>query len=125
MSKRFERVKKQIEMRLAEMIPAEIRDPRAHRVETISVTAVRVTPDLRFARVLISIKSEDALQREEAMKAVEQCGGYLRKALGERMRLRRVPELSFVLDETADNAARLEQILREISAEREEEASEE
>ena len=118
MSKRFERLKKQIAMRIAELIPAEIRDPRVHRADTVTVTAVKVAPDLRFARVLVSIKSEDEAIRAGAMSAIEQSRGFVRRSLGERMRLRHVPELAFVLDETADSAARIEQILRDLAHER-------
>lgn len=105
-------------MRLAELIPAEIKDPRVQRAETVTVTSVRIASDLQLARVLISVKSSDPQVPREVMAALDRASGFLRGAIGERMRLRRVPELSFVLDQTADNAARVEDILREIEAER-------
>jgi len=118
LSKYLERVKKQISMRLSELIPGEIRDPRAHRADTVTVMAVRLTPDLRYARVLVSIKSDDETVQREAMEAIEHSASFLRKALGERVSLRRVPELSFLLDETSKSAEKIEEILRELAAER-------
>jgi ribosome-binding factor A len=113
------RVNKAILSALAELIPAKVRDPRAHLADTVTITAVKTTPDLRFTRVHVSIKgADDAV--EQAFAAIQAASGYLRRELGQRVRMRHIPELDLVFDTTSDSAARIEEILEEIARERQE-----
>ena len=78
-----------------------------------------MTPDLRYARVFVSVLGEDA-QREAALQAMQQARGFLRGELGRRVRLRYTPELQFTLDTRLETASRIDEILRELKAGEEE-----
>jgi len=110
MSHRQERVAREIRDRLAQILEQRVADPRLHDV---TVTGVKVSSDLSLARVFFRTLSDS----EDRQKAFESAKPFLRRCLGEEMRLRRVPELDFRVDESLDNAQRIEQILREIKEE--------
>ena len=82
----------------------------------ITLTRVKVSPDLQLARVYYTTLGDDAGRRETA-KALERATGFFRRHLGERLRLRRVPELQFQFDESVGHQDRVEQILRELHEE--------
>lgn len=114
---RLARVNRQLQAMLAQLIPGLVKDPRVHKPTMLTVAEVRVTPDLRTARVYLSILGEGQ-QRQEALEAVRRAGGFLRGELGRRVRLRYTPQLQFELDETLEAAAHIDQILDEIAEER-------
>jgi len=115
-SDRMARVNRQLRQDLAELIPGRIKDPRVHAAPMVTVVEVRTTPDLRHAKVYLSILGEET-QRRSALEAIEGAGGFLRMELGRRVRLRYTPELHFTLDESLDSADRIDRILDEIAAE--------
>jgi ribosome-binding factor A len=81
-----------------------------------SITEVKVSPDLTSARVFVSVFGSPELQREAVAKLNEQAG-YVRKLLGQRLRLRRIPELQFVFDDTLEHGQRMMEIFQEIAKE--------
>jgi ribosome-binding factor A len=107
MSHRQERVAHEIRSRLAEILEKRIEDPR---LRDVKVTGVKASSDLSFARVFFLTSGD----RAEAQKAFERAKPFVRRCLGEQMRLRRVPDLDFRIDESLDNAQRIEEILREL-----------
>jgi ribosome-binding factor A len=102
-----QRVAHDLRERLAEIFARRVSDPR---LRELSVTDVRPAPDLSFARVFWSTLGDTAA----AEQALEQAKPFVRHCLAEAMRLRRVPELAFVHDDTLDRAERIDQILREL-----------
>jgi ribosome-binding factor A len=112
---RITRVNRLLQETLAEMIHA-VKDPRVARASVLSVVGVQTTPDLRHAKVYLSIAGEERVQHE-ALAGLNHARGYLRTELGRAVRLRCTPELHFVIDETIERAARIEGILREIADE--------
>ena len=109
MSQRTDRVQKLARQVLGEAIH-ELKDPR---IGFATVTAVRVTPDLRQARVFVSVLgSED--ERTETMKGLESAKSHLRTELGHQIRMKYLPELAFELDTQAENAEHLEEIFRRL-----------
>ncbi len=88
------RVNAQLQSELAALIRAELSDPR---VAGVTVTAVDVSPDLRNARVSVSLLGSDD-RLKEALKGLTRAEGKLRHGLGEKLRLRLVPHLHFVAD---------------------------
>ena len=112
MSQRTERVQ-----RLArEVLGEEIQNLKDPRMGFATVTAVRVTPDLRLARVYVSVLGSDE-ERKSTMAALDSATPLLRTALGHQVRMRYTPELVFELDTGAEEAQRLEEILHRIEAE--------
>jgi len=113
--KRIDRVNALLQRALAQIISEELNDPR---ISFATVTAVETTPDLRTARVHVSVLGDESSSRE-ALAALERAKRHLRKALGDRTELRYVPDLTFVEDRSAERAARISSLLREASAPRE------
>ena len=82
----------------------------------ITLTRVKVSPDLQLARVYYSSLGDEKARRETA-KALERATPYLRRQVGSRVQLRRVPELKFEFDESIAHQDRVEQVLRDLHAE--------
>ena len=111
---RRERLGDQLRVEIADLIQKEVRDPR---VGFVTVTEVRMSPDLKHARVYVSILGDEA-QTAESLDALERSRGFLKSQIGHRLKLRYVPQLRFVLDETLDKSARIESLLKEAYGEK-------
>ena len=79
----------------------------------ITLTRVKVSPDLQVARVYYTTMGDEAARRETA-KALQRATGFFRRRVGDRLQLRRVPELQFQFDESVMHQDRVEQILRDL-----------
>jgi ribosome-binding factor A len=111
---RPDRVGDQIRQDLSEMLTrGEVRDPG---IGFITLTRVKVSPDLQMARVFYTTLG-DATARGETAKALQRATPFFRKQIGNRLRLRRVPKIEFRFDETIQHQDRIEQILRDLHAE--------
>jgi ribosome-binding factor A len=110
MSRRQERLNEQFRREIAIRLQRDVHDPR---VGGVTVTAVRVTPDLAQARVLVRIRGTDA-EREEALAGLEAAGPFLRRSLGADLHIRRSPELQFQLDHHLEQAMRIEALLDNV-----------
>ncbi len=107
--KRTDRVNALLQRELGTLISEELGDPR---IAFATVTAVETTPDLRSARVFVSVLGDEEAARS-TMRALHDATPYLRRAIGERTELRFVPELAFVPDTSAARAVRIAGLLRE------------
>ena len=107
-SNRIGRINEEIQRELASLIP-NVKDPRVSGL--ISVTAVDTTPDLRYAKIYISVldKSDCA----QVLKGLKSASGYLRRELGHALQLRYTPELTFVRDDSIDQGAHILDMLRD------------
>ena len=113
---RPDRVGDQIRQELSEMLTrGDVRDPG---IGFITLTRVKVSPDLQLTRVFYTTLG-DPKARGETTRALERATPFFRRQIGSRLRLRRVPEIEFRFDETIQHQDRIEQILRDL---REEEA---
>jgi ribosome-binding factor A len=111
---RTARVGQQIRNEIAELLTFSVRDPA---IGFITITRVTVTPDLQQARVYYTTMGDEKARRE-TRRGLERATPMMRRHLGKRMRLRRVPELQFFFDESIERQDRIEQILQELHAER-------
>jgi len=111
--KRSDRVGEAIQAEIADILNRKIRDPR---IGFITVTGVSVTMDLREAKIYVSVL-EDGIERENSLKGLESASGFIRGELGKRLKLRRVPTISFHLDTSAERAAHLNEILEKVKRE--------
>lgn len=107
--KRSDRVGDQIRMQIAEIILAKVKDPR---VGFVTVTSVKLSDDLRHARVYIGVMGEDPAA---AFEGLEKARGFIRGELGRRVKLRFVPELSFYEDHRAEEAARIAKLIDDVN----------
>jgi ribosome-binding factor A len=105
--RRQARLQDQIRMEVTGMIELELKDPR---IGFATVTRVDLRPDLGSAHVWVSVAGEKEA-RETTLEGLRSAAGYLRHELSLRLRLRRVPELVFVLDHSAEDAHRIEFLL--------------
>jgi ribosome-binding factor A len=111
---RPDRVADQIRQELSTLLSrGAVHDPG---IGFITLTRVKVSPDLQQARVYYTTLGDDAARRQTA-EALERATGFFRRHLGDRLRLRRVPELQFQFDESVGHQDRVEQILRELHEE--------
>lgn len=110
MSIRTDRVASLLKEELGALMTREFSDPS---YGFITVTDVRMTPDLRVARVSFSVFAPPA-QKAKTMAMLEDEKGYIRGVVGRKLRLRFTPSLEFFLDETLDAVDRINTIIRKI-----------
>jgi ribosome-binding factor A len=108
---RHERVGEEIAHEINAMLAGELEDPRLEGM--VVASEVRVQPDMKHARVFISVKGTNK-EQSDAIKALEHASGYIRRELVERLQLRRIPELHFMLDMSQEYVERIEQLLKEM-----------
>lgn len=113
LSHRVERVAEQIREEVSQILSTEVADPG---VGLVTVTRVKVTPDLSLARVYWTTIG-DSDQRKQTIKALSRAAGFVRHLLSERLTLRRSPEVQFLFDRSVAAQDRVEQILYELKQE--------
>ena len=106
--RRPQRLAEQIREEISELAVRGLKDPR---IGFATITEVRLTPDLRLARVLVSVLGT-AEEQEETLEGFRAAAAFIRRTLGQRLKMRRAPELEFRLDRTEEKAARIEELLR-------------
>ena len=111
---RPERIGDQIRQELADLIAREVHDPG---IGFLTITHVKVTPDLQAARVYYTTIGDEKARKESA-RALERATPFLRRQIGRRLRLRHVPTLEFFYDESIERQDRIERIVRDLQAER-------
>ena len=108
-SARMRRVDEAVREVLADAIPRCVKDPR---VGFVTVTDVNTSPDLRHAQVFVSVLGDEAA-RSGCITGLTSAHGVLQREVGSSLRMKRTPTLTFHIDETALNAARLEALIEE------------
>lgn len=111
MSKRNFRLAGEIKRDLIEIFANEIKDP--HIDSMVSVTDVEVSNDLSYARIYVS-KLGSQRDREALLDALTKANGFIRSALSQRLKIRKVPELRFFLDDSLEYGAKIEKLLSEL-----------
>jgi ribosome-binding factor A len=107
---RPDRVADQLRSELAQLLAREVHDPG---IGFVTLTEVRVSPDLGSARVLYTSLG-DSKARADTARALERAAPFLRRQIGGRLRLKRVPQLKFVYDESIAGQDRIEQLLSDL-----------
>ena len=109
-SNRINRINEEIQKSLAENL-RNVKDPRVSGT-MISVTKVETTPDLRYAKVYVSFLEEN--KASEAMKGLKSAGGWLRREVGNDLKLRYTPELVWALDDSLTYGAKLLSLINSL-----------
>jgi ribosome-binding factor A len=94
-------------------IAEDLKDPR---IGFVTVTGVETSPDLRHARVYVSVLGDDA-KREDALAGLRSAAGFLQSQVGQELRMKRTPTLEFVYDQSVDRGMRISQLLDEAPPE--------
>ncbi len=110
---RSSRVGDQLRAEIADLLAREVHDPG---VGFLTITHVAVSDDLQHARVHYTTMG-DAKARNRTGRALERAAPFLRRQIGRRLRLKRVPELEFFFDASIEQQDRIERIIQEIHAE--------
>ncbi len=108
--KRSDRVSEQIRAELSDILLRKTKDPR---IGFVTITRVKLSDDLKYATVFVSLIGDDARKRE-ALKGLKSGSHFMRGELGHRLRLRTAPELSFRLDESIEKGSKTLDILRSL-----------
>ncbi len=109
-SNRIGRINEEIQRDLSALI-RNVKDPRVAGAGVVSVTAVETTPDLKYAKIYVSVL--DKTGAKEVLKGLKSASGWLRRELGGALELRYTPELSFVEDDSIDKGAHILEMLRD------------
>ncbi len=109
---RADRVGGLIQQLLAELLQKDISDPR---LQMATITQVKVTKDLRRARIYFTSAGGQELS-EQTAQGFRSAVGFIKRHLGPRLGLRYMPELEFFYDESFDHGARIDQLLKSISS---------
>jgi ribosome-binding factor A len=117
-SPRAVRVGDQLRVEITEILARDVHDPG---IGFLTVTRVKVTPDLQQARIYYTTLGDEKA-RKDTGKALGRATPFLRRQVARRMSFKRVPELQFFYDESIEQHDRIERILREIESERTEAA---
>src|SRR5215468_4311012 len=108
---RHERVGEEIAHEINAMLAGELKDPRLEGM--VVVSEVRVQPDMKHARVFVSMRGSSK-EQSDAIKALEHASGFIRSELIERLQLRRLPDMHFTLDQSQEYTERINELLKEM-----------
>jgi len=107
---RLDRIDELVRQQVGEILTTRLRDPR---IGFVTVTEARTSPDLRHSRIFVSVLGDDE-DKERCLEGLKSAASYIRSELGRRVTLRNTPELTFTLDNTAEQAQRLEQVFQSL-----------
>jgi len=113
---RIEKVNQQVKREIGKILQREVADPR---LQFVTITKVDVSRDLRNAKIYFSILGGED-QKQAAQHGLEGARGMIRKLLGQNLSMRFTPELFFVYDQSVEMSAHIEETLKEIRDEHEE-----
>lgn len=116
--KRAERVRHLIQEEISRILQRDVKDPR---LTFVTVTNVKLTDDLREARVLVSFMEDDT-QRKAVLSGLQRATGYIRGELGRRLKLKYTPTITFLIDDSWDKQERILNLLDSIHNEHTEDA---
>lgn len=119
MSKKYEkRINELVRMHVCELLERQLNDPRVTDAQ-ITVTDVEVTPDTKYAKVFYSLIGDEA-QKAEAAEGLRSAQGWISHELGQRLRTRNTPHVTFHFDESLERGDRMSRLLDELKAQEQE-----
>src|SRR5579871_5415843 len=104
---RHERIAGEIQQEISVMLAGELKDPRLAGLAT--VTEVRVTPDLKQAKVYVSVMGSE-VEQASTLEGLRAAAGFIRHELSERLLMRRAPEVNFVLDRSEEYGGHIDEL---------------
>ena len=107
---RHERLEQDVKIALSDIIMNEVKEPEVSGL--ISVTGVHITPDQKYAKVYVSIFGKT--NKAKVIDALKKATGFIKKELGRRVRMRNMPDITFVLDESMEYGAHMDKVIKEV-----------
>jgi ribosome-binding factor A len=111
LSRRTERLNDLLREEISQVLHHQVRDPRLGGI--LSITHVDISPDMRYARVFVSILGSDE-EKDKAFQGLRRAQGFFRRELAHKLNLRRTPLLSFHLDDSIEEAARVLELMGKV-----------
>lgn len=108
--KRSQRIADRIMEEVSDVLHREVGDPR---MSMITVTGVKVSDDLRHARIYFVEMGQETCQKQ-TQEALKRAGGFVRRELAKRLQMRYVPEIDFLVDESFAYGNRIDRLIHEI-----------
>lgn len=118
-----ERVNSELQRQIAKIITNDIKDPRLGSC-IVSVTKVSTTPDLKYAKVYLSVYASTEEERISALDTVKRSKTFIRNMLKDAVQIRLLPELNFILDTSVDYGIKIDSLLAKIEIPPEEDSTE-
>lgn len=118
-----ERVNSELQRKIAKIIANDIKDPRLGSC-IVSVTKVSTTPDLKYAKVYLSVYASTEEERISALDTVKRSKTFIRNMLKDAVQIRLLPELNFILDTSVDYGMKIDSLLAKIEIPPEEDSTE-
>ena len=112
MAHRIERVNNLIRQEISELLQHQVKDPRLGGF--VAVTEVSTSPDLKYAKVFVS-RIGSGEEKRETLRVLAAASGFFRNELARRLRMRRIPELSFEWDDSIERGAHLLELIDKVS----------
>ena len=106
------RINEEVKREISTIIRNEIKDPRLTAM--VSVTDVKVTKDLRYAKVFVSIFGKDDEEKNNTFIALKNASGYIRREIGQRVNLRYNPQIIFELDDSINYGMHIEELIQKV-----------
>ncbi|EOR27487.1 MULTISPECIES: 30S ribosome-binding factor RbfA [Clostridium] len=106
------RINEEVRREISVIIRDEIKDPRMTAM--VSITEVKVTKDLRYAKVFVSIYGKSEEEKNETFAALKSASGYIRKEVSQRMNLRNTPQILFELDDSISYSMKIEELIEKV-----------
>lgn len=110
-SNRMNKIDEELRKEISSIISMELKNP--HLTGLISVTKVKTTPDLKYARVYVTMINEKS--KKENLSILKKSSGYIRSAIAKKINLRNTPELIFEFDDSLEYGSRIDEILKDIT----------
>lgn len=121
---KMERVNSELARQITKIIAEDVKDPRLHNA-IIGVTKLYTTPDLKYAKVYLSIYASSEEERQEAYYTVCRSKSFIRNMLKDSVQIRLLPELNFIIDDSVDYSIKIDEILNKIKKQDEQRAAQE
>lgn len=121
---KMERVNSELARQITKIIAEDVKDPRLHNA-IIGVTKLYTTPDLKYAKVYLSIYASSEEERQEAYYTVCRSKTFIRNMLKVSVQIRLLPELNFIIDDSVDYSIKIDEILNKIKKQDEQRAVQE
>jgi len=109
MGQRLDRLSHELQHQVSSIIHDELEDPR---IGFVTITKAEISADLQHAKIHFSVLGDKAA-KEKAQKGLKSAAGFIRRLIGERMKMRYNPELHFFIDESAEFLQHMDDVLRE------------
>ena len=110
---KMERVNSELARQITKIIAEDVKDPRLHNA-IVGVTKLYTTPDLKYAKVYLSIYAASDEERQEAYYTICRSKTFIRNMLKDSVQIRLLPELNFLIDDSVDYSIKIDEILNKI-----------